>query len=54
MSAAYIAAIGEHLPNAVMTFDRFHVMAKLSEAVDAVRRDEVTARPESKDPAGCG
>jgi transposase len=48
MSAAYIAGIGEHLPNAAMTFDRFHVMAKLSEAVDAVRRDEVTARPELK------
>lgn len=46
MSAAYISGIGEHLPNAAMTFDRFHVAAKLSEAVDAVRRDEVKARPE--------
>jgi transposase len=48
MSAAYIAGIGEHLPNAAMTFDRFHVAAKLSEAIDAVRRDEVASRPELK------
>lgn len=48
MSAAYIAGIGEHLPNAAMTFDRFHVAAKLSEALDAVRRDEVASRPELK------
>jgi transposase len=48
MSAGYIAGIGEHLPNAAMTFDRFHVAAKLSEAVDAVRRDEVASRPELK------
>ncbi|HEY5857368.1 MAG TPA: ISL3 family transposase [Aldersonia sp.] len=48
MSAAYIARIDEHLPNAAMTFDRFHVMAKLSETVDAVRRDEFAARPELK------
>lgn len=29
------------LPNAAMTSDSFHVAAKLSEAVDAVRRGEV-------------
>jgi transposase len=48
MSAAFIAGITQHLPNAVLTFDRFHVAAKLSEAVDAVRRDEVATRPELK------
>lgn len=48
MSAAYIAGIGEHLPNAAMTFDKFHVVAKLGQAVDAVRRDEVATRPELK------
>ena len=27
-----------------MTFDRYHLTAKLSEAIDAVRREEVTAK----------
>ena len=48
MSAAFISGIGEHLPNATMTFDRFHVAAKLSEAVNEVRRAEVKTRPELK------
>jgi transposase len=48
MSTAFIRGIAEHLPNATMTFDRFHLAAKLSEAVDAVRRTEVTTRPELK------
>ena len=46
MSAAYIAGIGEHLPNAAMTFDKFHVAAKLGEAMDAMRRDEAASRRE--------
>jgi transposase len=46
MSTAFIAGIGQHLPNATMTFDRYHLAAKLSEAVDAVRREEVHTRPE--------
>jgi transposase len=48
MSTAFISGIRTHLPNATMTFDRFHVAAKLSEAIDAVRRDEVATRPELK------
>jgi len=48
MSAAFISGIGEHLPNATRTFDRFHVAAKLGEAVDQVRRVEVATRPELK------
>ena len=48
MSTAFISGIGEHLPNATMTFDRFHVAAKLSEAVNEVRRTEVKTRPELK------
>ena len=48
MSTAFIRGIAEHLPNATMTFDRFHLAAKLSDAVDAVRRAEVTTRPELK------
>jgi transposase len=48
MSTAFISGIRAHLPNATMTFDRFHLAAKLSEAVDVVRRHEVTTRPELK------
>jgi transposase len=48
MSAAFIAGITQFLPNAQMTFDRYHLAAKLSEAVDTVRRHEVATRPELK------
>ncbi|MCA1682359.1 MAG: ISL3 family transposase, partial [Actinobacteria bacterium] len=48
MSTAFISGIGEHLPNATMTFDRYHLAAKLSEAVNEVRRAEVKTRPELK------
>jgi transposase len=48
MSTAFIRGIGEHLPNATMTFDRYHLAAKLSEAIDTVRRQEVATRPELK------
>jgi transposase len=48
MSVAFICGIGEHLPYARMTFDRFHVMAKLSEAVDEVRRAEQKTNPALK------
>ncbi|MCA1600934.1 MAG: ISL3 family transposase [Acidobacteria bacterium] len=48
MSTAFISGIGAHLPNATMTFDRYHLAAKLSEALDAVRREEVKTRPELK------
>ena len=41
MSPAYIEATLEYLPNAVITFDRFHVMKMANEALDALRREEV-------------
>ncbi|MBK6688356.1 MAG: ISL3 family transposase [Deltaproteobacteria bacterium] len=40
MWPAYIAATQEHLPNAQIIFDRFHVMKHIGEAVDQVRRVE--------------
>jgi len=46
MSSAFLSGIKEHLPNARMTFERSPVAAKLSEAVDTVRRPEVATRPE--------
>ena len=48
MSTAFISGISQHLPNATMTFDRYHLAAKLSEAVNEVRRAEVATRPELK------
>jgi len=45
MSPAFICGIGEHLPNAEMTFDRYHVIAKLNEAIDEVRRAEQKHNP---------
>ena len=47
MSSAFISGIAQHLPNATMTFDRFHLAAKLSEAIDTVRRGEAP-HPELK------
>lgn len=48
MSPAFIAGIGEHLPNAKLTYDRYHVIAKLNEAVDQVRRAEQKDNPALK------
>ncbi len=38
MAGGYIKAIKEHLPNAEIVFDRFHVQRLASDAVDKVRR----------------
>jgi transposase len=48
MSTAFISGISHQLPNARMTFDRYHLAAKLRAAIDAVRRQEVATRPELK------
>lgn len=40
MSRAYIASAAECLPQADIVFDRFHIMKKLNEAIDEVRRQE--------------
>lgn len=37
----YINMVKEYLPHATLVFDKFHIVAKLLEAVDEVRRDEV-------------
>ena len=54
MSTAFLSGIRAHLPNATMTFYRFHLAAKLSEAIDTVRRTEVSTRPELKHTRCCG
>ena len=40
MSPAFIKGVGEHLPNARITFDKFHVIWHASQAVDKMRRIE--------------
>ena len=39
MSPAYIAAVMTHLPDAVLVFDRFHVMKLFNEKLSDLRRD---------------
>ncbi len=39
MSPTYIGAITEHLPDALLILDRFHVIKALNEAVDEVRKE---------------
>lgn len=46
MSPAYRKGAREHLPAAEITFDRFHVVKLLNEAVDQVRRAERKDAPE--------
>jgi transposase len=41
MSPAYNAAATEYLPNAIQTYDRFHVMKLANEAMDEVRGMDV-------------
>jgi transposase len=40
MSPAFIAGVTQHLPNARVTFDKFHVIGHASMAVDKMRRIE--------------
>ena len=40
MSPAFIKGVTENLPNAQITFDKFHIIKALNEAVDEVRRQE--------------
>ena len=48
MSAAFIKGVTENLTEAEITFDRFHVMKLIGDAIDEVRRAEVKGRPELK------
>ena len=41
MSAAFAKGVREHLPNARMTLDKYHVVARANEALDEMRRGEV-------------
>lgn len=48
MSPAFIKGVTEHLPNARITFDKFHVVAHASTAVDKTRRLEQKTDPDLK------
>ncbi|MBD3801566.1 MAG: ISL3 family transposase [Campylobacterales bacterium] len=48
MSPAFIKGVAEHLPNARITFDKFHVVAHASTAVDKTRRLEQKTDPDLK------
>ena len=48
MSGAFIKGVTENLTEAEITFDKFHVMKMLGDAVDKTRRAEAKARPELK------
>ena len=45
MSPAFIKGVEENLPNAKITFDKFHVIKIINEAVDEVRRQEAKSNP---------
>ena len=43
MSPAFIKGVKENLPQAEITFDKFHILKIINEAVDKVRKEEVGA-----------
>lgn len=45
MSPAFIKGVREQLPNAQVTFDKFHIMKIINEGVDKVRREEARTNP---------
>lgn len=45
MSPAFISGVNEHLPDAKITFDKFHIMKLINKAVDDVRREEQKGNP---------
>ena len=48
MSPAFIKGLNEQFPDAAQTFDPFHLMKLVNEAVDEVRRQEQKDHPELK------
>lgn len=45
MSPAFIKGVNKYLPNASITFDKFHIMKIINGAVDQVRREESLDHP---------
>ena len=49
LSAAYRSSVTKHAPQAELVFDRFHIQRLASDAVDAVRRDEMRSAASTDD-----
>ena len=49
MSPAFIKGVKENIPNAKITFDKFHIMKIINKAVDEVRRSEAKLESILKD-----
>lgn len=47
MSAAFAKGVGQALPEAQISYDRFHVVAMANEAMDEVRREETRTQPQA-------
>jgi transposase len=45
MSPAFISGVQDNLPNASLTFDKFHVMKLLNKAIDDIRKEERKKQP---------
>ena len=45
MSPAFIKGVRDQLPNAAITFDKFHVIKIINDAVDQIRREEAKTNP---------
>ena len=45
MSPAFIKGVAQYLPNAIITFDKFHILKVINEAVDRVRQMESFNNP---------
>ncbi len=50
ISSAFIKGIRENLPNAEITFDKFHIHELINDAVDKVRKEDVKTQSSLK---GC-
>jgi transposase len=48
MWPAFISGVEDQFPNAQITYDKFHVIAHASEAIDKMRRLEQKADPSLK------
>ncbi len=47
MSAAFAKGVAQALPQAQISYDRFHIVAMASKAMDEVRREETRSEPEA-------
>ncbi len=48
MSPAFVRGIEDTFENATITFDKFHILKIVNEALDEVRRMEQKTKPELK------